>query len=781
MTDREDKINSENVGGVVNAALKRVEQWCVDNAEWAAPMRLSVKRDEPSSLDARVVLDSTYLLYTISFFIGGMDMHDVRVIPTRGTKLKSSVLVWLADHIAEVKELCLPVPVTDGRWWADENYYPIRPVWDGEDIALKPEDSWTVVDGTTGEPVKECLSIADVRSFVRSTLVREHALDELFGRSDFSSVLDAVLKDLLDTNKKLEKAHQLAPQGPAKAIVAGLHSDLFNTSAEFRKYVEQLKGMVKESAILEAHDPSSDHVLSYFGLKEAAIARLRRWIEEVNQTTRLHAYLVLDLKGSRSSGNYSHALRGLIPEKFVVEVCPTGKTLRSETAHFNVNISMPTEVYVRAKDTGSEYTKDDVNAIRKELIDVLSPHPDGSGLWWADADFYPLRPVWEGETKDMENGSKPLPHWTVVDGATGDMVKESIDDDGESTIPTSINRENTGSMVSAAKRRIDVWCEEQSLILERKFVAKLSSRPANKIWLFLGREAETFMTVTFSGGHGAGSPNEPHVTFRFNDAFDDDNIDWAYDHKEELEELASPHPRSDGAWWVREEDMYLLRPVYEGETVPPFEGWVMVDPVSYEPINENALHETKSWSDGRWIQQTLDAVHEEVAERMGVDPIGTVSSNNRLIALMSDIESDVFDLLTAMGLPNDPAEKVSRGWLRTLVTKSRKNASTSYTDMIIGEFKELLSEVSYYPQAKIKLVSGRDKNGKDGTFVYEQVACSVIDLAGHIGMTIEENPSAVWAYDPETYELLNIPTYKEARFEKGEFIARLRDIDEGKA
>lgn len=65
---------------------------------------------------------------------------------------------------------------------------------------------------------------------------------------DFGSVLDDVMHDLYATNKKIEKAHELAPMGPAKAIVAGLHSDLFNKVAEFRKHVEQLKQLKKRGS-----------------------------------------------------------------------------------------------------------------------------------------------------------------------------------------------------------------------------------------------------------------------------------------------------------------------------------------------------------------------------------------------------------------------------------------------------------------------------------------------------------------------------------------------------
>jgi sugar (pentulose or hexulose) kinase len=80
---------------------------------------------------------------------------------------------------------------------------------------------------------------------LRRVIREEVELNEIFGLGgkDFSSTLDDILQDLSNTNKKVEKAHEMAPAGAAKAIVAGLHSDLFNKVAEFRKYIKQLKQM----------------------------------------------------------------------------------------------------------------------------------------------------------------------------------------------------------------------------------------------------------------------------------------------------------------------------------------------------------------------------------------------------------------------------------------------------------------------------------------------------------------------------------------------------------
>lgn len=78
--------------------------------------------------------------------------------------------------------------------------------------------------------------------------------------NEFTTYLDKVLQDLHDTGKKLEKAHELAPGGTAKAIVAGLHSDLFNKAAEFRQYVNQLK-KISASASKEKSEATDKRAL----------------------------------------------------------------------------------------------------------------------------------------------------------------------------------------------------------------------------------------------------------------------------------------------------------------------------------------------------------------------------------------------------------------------------------------------------------------------------------------------------------------------------------------
>ncbi len=86
----------------------------------------------------------------------------------------------------------------------------------------------------------------DIKRMIREEREYSLALQEIFGKKpDFAGILDKIMADFQNLGKEVEEAHKLAPQGAAKAIVAGIHSDLFNKGAEIRKYVEQLKRMAQ--------------------------------------------------------------------------------------------------------------------------------------------------------------------------------------------------------------------------------------------------------------------------------------------------------------------------------------------------------------------------------------------------------------------------------------------------------------------------------------------------------------------------------------------------------
>ena len=84
-------------------------------------------------------------------------------------------------------------------------------------------------------------TVGELRKLVQEEKEYAEALNELFGKkADFGSMMKAVLMDLQNVNKKIEQAHQAAPEGAAKAVVAGMHSYIFNKIAEFRKHLEDL-------------------------------------------------------------------------------------------------------------------------------------------------------------------------------------------------------------------------------------------------------------------------------------------------------------------------------------------------------------------------------------------------------------------------------------------------------------------------------------------------------------------------------------------------------------
>lgn len=238
----------------------------------------------------------------------------------------------------------------------------------------------------------------------------------------------------------------------------------------------------------------------------------------------------------------------------------------------------------------------------EELGELAKPQPRGDGLWWADENYYPLRPMYEGEV--YASGSaydlKPVATWTVVNGVTGVVISEGVGDDDEdadleasihaltSEVPVTINRQNFLSMRDAAETRIKRWCEQKSEELRSLgpssgysglWPLEIGDVASNKIEVTQG--LVSFMTVMYLNG----DMNEPQVLLHIADAEEWDR-EWARAHKDELQEIASPHPRSDGVWWADEEEMQLLRPVWEGETVPPWDDWVMIDPVTYEPVRE---------------------------------------------------------------------------------------------------------------------------------------------------------------------------------------------------
>lgn len=65
--------------------------------------------------------------------------------------------------------------------------------------------------------------------------------------SSYEENLDNVMNGLKLSLDGLEDAHPQAPDEESKAIVAGLHSDLFNAKAQARPFLMKLKSKLKAS------------------------------------------------------------------------------------------------------------------------------------------------------------------------------------------------------------------------------------------------------------------------------------------------------------------------------------------------------------------------------------------------------------------------------------------------------------------------------------------------------------------------------------------------------
>lgn len=137
------------------------------------------------------------------------------------------------------------------------------------------------------------------------------------------------------------------------------------------------------------------------------------------------------------------------------------------------------------------------------------------------------------------------------------------------------------------------------------------------------------------------------------------------------------------------------------------------------------------------------------------------------------------DLLYEMGLNNTKADGIVYAYKQYTLNRLLHPDLADVLELTLEELEGKINEV-HEPQGDVPLVIERKA---DGTFSREFVACTVSDLEGHIGHTLEKQPDAVWVFDPETLELLRVPTYKETlRHAAGddEAIARLRDIEGGK-
>ncbi len=91
------------------------------------------------------------------FLIDITDPVKVSVYRLNSTNIKNEI----EDNIVQdLYDALLPQAQDSGKyagiWWADENMYPLRPVFKGEDLRIeeKPDPSWILIDPTTHEEIK---------------------------------------------------------------------------------------------------------------------------------------------------------------------------------------------------------------------------------------------------------------------------------------------------------------------------------------------------------------------------------------------------------------------------------------------------------------------------------------------------------------------------------------------------------------------------------------------------------------------------------------------------
>lgn len=235
-----------------------------------------------------------------------------------------------------------PVPVQSGAWWADENLYAIRPIYEGEDISKPPVAEWCALDPATHEPIV-------VKEHKQRSLVEAKTDDRMFfNPKSIRTIMDAAYERIAEwvnsypTSRDI-KLELKSEQFPVSFYVAGSGPKLLVSVQYFHNGFSAGKGTPSGTQVIE---------------------RQVRAMVTYNQQS------------------YEDAL------------------------------------------IDGEYTEQQssrIDAFLEELYEVLDLKPSDDGLWWADENYYPIRPMIEGE----EDQRKPVQTWTVVDGQSGDVVSEA--------------------------------------------------------------------------------------------------------------------------------------------------------------------------------------------------------------------------------------------------------------------------------------------------------------------------------------------------------------------
>lgn len=557
--------------------------------------------------------------------------HVVRVSKEWGRPPKR-LLKKVCD---EIDNIISPTTTDDGLWWADENYYPLRPMWKGESVDKKPRKTWTVVNAATGDVISEgahhvdeavynpeCIDLLceaalnrirvwceereasggsniayldggfyedegqavyveesnEKRSMFRVMLADPVSPEVVVERSRTGN--GGVKRDVEWIQQTIERLTELAVPKPAADGTWWADENYYSIRPVWEGEDVALKPKpnwtVIDGATGSVIKESRGHAVHKLGLNPKSVDAVRREIMERMLATIGNS----EAPGSKvATSRYVLSLMdddddsGLMPH--AGSHCLNIVVFDDEAGEAAVGIQVDIEDPLRANvDVVESWSDADEDAI-EDIIDGLSedarPEAATSGLWWGDVDFYPIRPLYVGEAVEL----KPEPSCTVVDGTSGDVVSEATEVQGSDRLSTTDSR-NMWHMTELAAKRLSSYLKNvESEVAPHKFSVKM--HPGLKYMYAYLSDRHLFSV------HLSDVKPEPVVglTPYASSDFEDEILDWFADHKFDIVDVVSPHLRDDGLWWA-DENLYPQRPVWEGEHFPPVEGWSAIDPVTGE-------------------------------------------------------------------------------------------------------------------------------------------------------------------------------------------------------
>lgn len=176
---------------------------------------------------------------------------------------------------------------------------------------------------------------------------------------------------------------------------------------------------------------------------------------------------------------------------------------------------------------------------------------------------------------------------------------------------------------------------------------------------------------------------------------------------------------------------------------------------------------------------TLKGVRRLLQEELEIDPEDPSSwppgwVTDVLVNVMNDIR-------------NDP--DVARRELELIDTLHAMGVSRPIAYLV----SQLMIEAEEYPEdwqhcAKTFRLANQSKQcalslivaGKQGAYEMRNFYVMIDDIEGHISHTLGADPSDVWCFNPETLELLHVPTFQEVLMSDDAMYARRSDIEGGK-